>query len=54
MSITFEPSFKAYIEGLLTLLNSLYDAVTILPRAEIKLKWIHSDTGSPELLKVCY
>nr|XP_012232176.1 PREDICTED: dynein heavy chain 7, axonemal-like isoform X1 [Linepithema humile] len=48
MAIIFEPTFKAFMDGLLMLLNSLYDAVTTLPRAEVKLKWIH---GSSELLK---
>lgn len=52
MSITFEPTFKVFMDGLLMLLNSFYEAVTTLPRAEAKLKWIYSDTGLPELLKV--
>lgn len=34
------------------LLNSLYDAITTLPRAEIKLGWVYPDSDSPELLKV--
>lgn len=36
------------------LLNSFYDAVTTLPRAEIKLEWVYPDTGVSELLKVFY
>lgn len=51
-SIAFDPTFKAFVNGLSTLLNSLYDAVTTLPRAEIKLEWIYPDSISPELLKV--
>ncbi|KAL6428106.1 hypothetical protein ACFW04_008466 [Cataglyphis niger] len=50
-SITFDPTFNAFINGLSMLLNSFYDAITTLPRAEIKLKWIQPDTGMPELLK---
>ncbi|KAL6257142.1 hypothetical protein P5V15_012074 [Pogonomyrmex californicus] len=51
MSVSFEPTFKAFVNGLLMLLNSLYDAVTTLPRAEVKLGWISSDSESLELLK---
>ncbi|XP_018345947.1 PREDICTED: dynein heavy chain 7, axonemal-like [Trachymyrmex septentrionalis] len=50
-SIVFDPTFKAFANGLSMLLNSLYDAVTTLPRAEIKLKWIYPDSSSVELLK---
>lgn len=52
-SVVFDPTFKTFANGLSMLLNSLYDAVTTLPRAEIKLGWIYPDSGSPELLKVC-
>ncbi|KYN09877.1 Dynein heavy chain 7, axonemal [Trachymyrmex cornetzi] len=50
-SIVFDPTFKAFANGLSMLLNSLYDAVTTLPRAEVKLKWIYPDSSSAELLK---
>ncbi|KAG5343357.1 DYH7 protein, partial [Acromyrmex heyeri] len=50
-SIVFEPTFKAFANGLSMLLNSLSDAVTTLPRAEVKLKWIYPDSSSDELLK---
>ncbi|XP_025074708.1 dynein heavy chain 7, axonemal-like [Pogonomyrmex barbatus] len=50
-SVSFDPTFKAFVNGLLMLLNSLYDAVTTLPRAEVKLGWISSDSESLELLK---
>ncbi|EFN66875.1 Dynein heavy chain 7, axonemal [Camponotus floridanus] len=49
--VTFDPTFNAFINGLSMLLNSFYDAVTILPRAEIKLEWVYPDTGVSELLK---
>ncbi|XP_011702284.1 PREDICTED: dynein heavy chain 7, axonemal-like isoform X3 [Wasmannia auropunctata] len=50
-SIIFDPTFKAFANGLSILLNSLYDAVTTLPRAEVKLGWISPDSSSSELLK---
>lgn len=51
-SVTFDPTFKAFVDGLSILLNSLYDAVTTLPRAEIELELVHLDTHWPESLKV--
>jgi len=52
-SVVFDPTFKAFANGLSMLLNSLYDAITILPRVEVKLGWIYPDSTSSELLKVC-
>ena len=51
-SIVFDPTFKGFANGLSMLLNSLYDAVTTLPRVEVKLKWIYPDSSSTELLTV--
>lgn len=51
-SVVFDPTFKAFANGLSMLLNSLYDAVTTLPRAEVKLGWAHPDSNASELLKV--
>ncbi|XP_039301684.1 dynein heavy chain 7, axonemal-like [Solenopsis invicta] len=50
-SVIFDPTFKAFANGLSMLLNSLYDAVTTLPRAEIQLGWLSPDSSFPELLK---
>ncbi|RLU26562.1 hypothetical protein DMN91_000358 [Ooceraea biroi] len=44
-SISFDPTFKMFVDTLSTLLNSLYEFVTTLPRAEIKLGWVQSNTG---------
>lgn len=52
MSITFDPTFRAFVDALSMLLNSLYDAVTTLPRAEVNLELISPDPHSPELLRV--
>lgn len=50
-SITFTPTFKEFVDVLSMILNSLYDAVTVLPRVDIKLEFF-LDTVSPESLKV--
>ncbi|XP_032686024.1 dynein heavy chain 7, axonemal-like isoform X4 [Odontomachus brunneus] len=54
MSVTFEPTFQAFVGTLSMLLNSLYDSVTTLPRAEVKLELVpgfQPDVHSAELLK---
>ncbi|XP_025152590.1 dynein heavy chain 7, axonemal, partial [Harpegnathos saltator] len=54
ISVTFEPTFQAFVGTLSMLLNSLYDSTTTLPRAEVKLELVPgvpSDVHSAELLK---
>ncbi|KAL0118214.1 hypothetical protein PUN28_009103 [Cardiocondyla obscurior] len=50
-SVVFNPTFKAFANGLSMLLNSLYDAVTTLPRVELKLGRVHPNNAAPDLLK---
>ncbi|XP_014484361.1 PREDICTED: dynein heavy chain 7, axonemal-like [Dinoponera quadriceps] len=54
MFVTFEPTFQAFVTTLSMLLNSLYDSVTTLQRAEVKpemIPGVQPDVRSAELLK---
>lgn len=48
--LMFEPQFKTFSEGLLSVLNQIVEAVMIVPRLETKLYFDYE--GPPRYLKV--
>ncbi|XP_024941329.1 dynein heavy chain 7, axonemal [Cephus cinctus] len=50
-AVGFDPSFKAFIDTLLMLLNTLYESVSGYPRLEMKLYDMDSSSANPPVLK---